>query len=85
MIIQSYKMKKSKFFTLSKRDFFRGLIVAVLTAIGSYLSAQITASVWVDEQLFKRVALTGVVALIAYLLKNLFTNSNDDFLTNEKK
>lgn len=77
-------MKRSKFLRLSKRDFFRGMIVAVLTATGTYLTVELQSGSAVDAEMFKRVGLSGLIALMAYLIKNLFTNTNDELLTTDK-
>lgn len=73
-------MVKSKFFTLSFRDFIRGSIVAVLTGIGTILAEILQTDGTVT---FKKVILSSAIALIAYLVKNLFTNSRDQVLKNE--
>lgn len=76
---------KSKFLRLHIKDFVKGAIVAVLTGFGTYLTAQIQSGATVDGELLKRVLLSGAVAFIAYLIKNLFTNNHDEFLTPDKK
>lgn len=68
-------IKKSKFFSLSLQDFIKGSIVSILTGIMTALTPEVT---------FKKVLLSAVITLLAYLIKNLFTNSNDEILKNEK-
>jgi hypothetical protein len=67
---------KSKFFTLSWHDFFKGSIVAVLTGIFTF------AAVKFDVQ--PTVATAIISSLASYLIKNLFTNNRDQLLTSDK-
>lgn len=75
---------KAKFLTLDRRDFFKGLIIAVLTAIGTFLANELQAGSTIDLALLKRIGISALIAFIAYLTKNLFTNSKDEILTPEK-
>jgi len=68
---------KSKLFTLQVKDFIKGLIIAVLTGIGTALT--------VPDPTLKSVGIASLVGLISYLTKNLFTNSKDEILTPEPK
>jgi len=68
---------KSKLFTLQVNDFINGLIIAVLTGIGTALI--------VPDPTLKSVGIASLVGLISYLTKNLFTNSKDEILTPEPK
>lgn len=75
----------SKFLSLNKADLLKGFVVAfamvLLSGIYSYLSATPpTFPTW--EQL-QTISLSGLGAGIAYLLKNLFTNSSGEILTKE--
>lgn len=75
---------RSEFLKLNLRDFFKGLIVAILTAVLTFLQ-----TIVVDPSLysFKAVIIkcgwVALAAIIAYLLKNLITNSNGEILTPE--
>lgn len=76
---------KSKFLSLDLKDLLKGAIVAVVTALLTGLYELITAGgdlTWLN---FKPVLLTSLAALISYLLKNMFTNSEGDILVAEKK
>ena len=77
-----YMNKKSKFFSLSFQDFAKGSIVAILTGLMTFLSGELQSDVTFT---FKQVLLSAVIALLAYLIKNLFTNSNDTVLKSEPK
>lgn len=71
----------SKFLTINWRDFLKGLVVAVLTAILSTLYNILSVGGAVT---FRSVLVPGVLAMIAYLLKNLVTNKDDQLLTPDK-
>ena len=75
----------SKFLNLSLNDFWKGLIVAFATALltGIYngIESGTIAFTWVW---LKPVVLSSIGAAIAYLLKNMFTNSNGEILKKEK-
>jgi len=76
---------ESNFLNLNLKDLLKGAVVAVITALLTGLYELITAGgdlAWVNLQ---PVLLTSLAALISYLLKNLFTNSDDKMLTREKK
>lgn len=74
----------SKFLKLSLKDFVKGLVVAVLTAILTFLQNELVAGSVVDLQLLKRVGVSAAIAFLAYLIKNLFTNNNDEILKPDK-
>lgn len=74
----------SNFFSLNKRDVINGLIVAFLSAALAGTIAALEAGVLPSLDALKADALFGLKAAGAYLLKNLFTNSQDQFLTGEK-
>jgi hypothetical protein len=71
---------KSKLFSINWLDFARGLVVAVVTAVLSGLYNIISAGGAITV---KSVIIPAVLALLAYLLKNLFTNSQDQILAPE--
>jgi uncharacterized membrane protein len=75
---------KAKLFSLNTKDFFKGLIVAVLTAIGTFLVNELQAGSVIDLTLLKRIGIAALIAFIAYIVKNLLTNSKDEFITPEK-
>ena len=66
---------KSKIFKLGKSDFLKGLVIAVLTGVGTALT--------VPNPTLKSVGIASLVGLISYLTKNLFTNSKDEILKPE--
>ena len=66
---------KGKFLTLNRKDFLKGLVIAVLTGVGTALT--------VPNPTLKSVGIASLVGLISYLAKNLFTNSKDEILKPE--
>jgi accessory gene regulator protein AgrB len=77
---------RSGLFKLNWLDFGKGLIVAVITAILTFLYEQVVqGGVALDLALLQQVGSVALAALLAYVLKNLFTNSQGKFLKAEPK
>jgi len=74
---------KSRFLTLNARDFIKAIIMAFISGLltGIYKLLQ-TGSI-LNWTCLKPVIISGVSAVIAYLIKNFFTNSKDEFMTKE--
>jgi hypothetical protein len=69
-------MERSKLFKLNLRDFLKGLLMAVLTSLVTFLYEVLQAGPPVfDGEFFKSMGIVAVTALLAYLSKNLFENS----------
>jgi branched-subunit amino acid transport protein len=75
---------RSKFLRLSARDFFKGLLVSVVTAVLTALLTLLQAGVEFKWKSFIPVLYAGIAALVAYLLKNLFTNNQGELFTSDK-
>jgi molybdopterin-binding protein len=75
---------KAKFLSLNARDFLKGLVVAVVAAVLTFLTNELTAGSTIDLKLLKRIGVTALIAFLSYLTKNLFTNSKGEMLTPEK-
>jgi hypothetical protein len=73
---------KSSFLSLSTKDFIKGLIVAVLTSVITIVYTSLQAGSLNFD--FKLIASTGLSSALAYILKNLVTNSNDEIMKKEK-
>jgi len=72
----------SSIFTLNKADFIKGLIIAVITAVITLLYNTVqTGSLTFD---WKAISTAAASAALAYIMKNLLTNSSDEFLKKEK-
>lgn len=78
-------MAKSKFLTLNARDFFRGLLVAIGTAIGTGVANILNTGALPDSSDMQTIGTAGAAAGVAYLTKNLFTNSDDKVAKAEAK
>lgn len=74
-------MKTSGFLSINWRDFGKGLLVAMLTAIVNFIMPLFQAGNYhIDWKVF---GTTVLAAFIAYISKNLLTNSKDEFATPE--
>jgi hypothetical protein len=76
-------MKSSKFFALNWKDFFKGLLVAVISAIITTLYELVQTGDFLNVGTLKKVGLVALSAFLAYLIKNLFTNSSNEPLKSE--
>lgn len=85
MYSQSLKSKpqymNSSLFTLNSKDFGKGLIVAVLTAVITVIYNTVQTGSLVFD--WKSISVAALSAALAYITKNLFTNSQDQLLTKE--
>lgn len=75
-------MKKSKLWKLSWSDFAKGVITSVASAVIQGLISSLSSGSAPDP---KAMALTGAIAGLGYLSKNLMTNSDDNFMTPESQ
>lgn len=75
---------KSNFLNLNLPDYVKGFILAIITALitGVY-NALNNGGIEFTWIFFKPIVFTAVGAGLAYLIKNVFTNSNDQFLKKE--
>lgn len=75
---------KSEFLKLNAKDLFKSIIMVFISALltGFYQLLQ-QSSAW-DWETFRPILMSAVAAVIAYLLKNFFTNSKDEFMSSEK-
>jgi hypothetical protein len=72
---------KSSFLSLNTQDYLRGLIVSVLSAVVTIMYQSVQAGDFVFD--FKSIAKVGFAAALGYIVKNLVTNSQDQFLKKE--
>lgn len=61
-------------FSLQVRDFLKGLLMAIGTAIAVVLQNSISAEAWVFN--WKAIGMAAVGAALTYLLKNYLTDEN---------
>ena len=75
---------KSNFLNLSTKDLIKGLIVAFLSALLTGIYNGIDAGTFdFTWAFFKPIVLISLGSMIAYLLKNFLSNSDDKFLKKE--
>jgi VIT1/CCC1 family predicted Fe2+/Mn2+ transporter len=75
---------RSLFLQLNFRDFFKGLVLAVLAAIITWAYEAVQAGTLFDPASLKAVGMVALAAILAYLVKNLFQNSQGEMFTPEK-
>lgn len=73
----------SKIFSLHISDFAKGLIVAIITALISGCMTSLNKGTLPDLADLKAIAITALAAGLAYLSKNLLSNSEGKFLKSE--
>lgn len=78
-------MKTTKFLSVSVHDLVKGFIVSVLTVIVTGLYTSLEGGVLPTPDELKKLALVGLASGIGYILKNLLTNSADQFGKPEPK
>jgi len=76
-------MNNSPFGKLNLRDLLNGLVVAFLTASLTGLITILDSGVLPNLEQLKSAGLAGLVASLAYLLKNLVTNSDGKMVAGE--
>jgi hypothetical protein len=76
-------MKTSGYLKINFHDLAKGATVATGTVMLSLLGTMMESGMNVtDEQLIMSVKM-GVLAAVSYLIKNLFTNSDDQMFKSE--
>ena len=75
----------SNYLNLNLRDLAKGAIVAALAVIAAALTTSLEAGALPTVEQWKGIGWSGLMAGVAYLLKNLFTNSDDQILKPEGK
>jgi hypothetical protein len=73
----------SNFLQLNWNDFAKGLVVAVLTVVVASIGDIVATGALPTVVQLKAIGLAALSAAIAYILKNLFTNSEGKFLAKE--
>jgi hypothetical protein len=73
-------MKTAGLFKLNLKDLGKGLLMAFLSALVTSITQAISNGGLPTLEQLKAAALIGASAAVAYLLKNLLTNNEDQFL-----
>jgi hypothetical protein len=75
----------SNFLNLNWKDILKGFILSIITALvaGVYQAIQ-TGGIQFTWLFWQPIVYSAIGAGLAYLIKNVLTNSNDQFLKVEK-
>ena len=73
----------SKFLNLNWSDFGKGLIVAVLTVVVAGIGDIVATGGFPTGTQWKVIGLAALSAALAYIIKNLLTNSQGQFMAKE--
>lgn len=71
----------SSIFTLNTNDFIKGLIMAVLSTVITVIYQTVEAGSLVFD--WKSIGTMALTTALAYIMKNLFTNSAGQFFGKE--
>ena len=74
---------RSDFLSLNKKDVIKTIILIFIQAFLTGIYQLLTAGTILTWESLKPVIMTSIAAAIGYLLKNVFTNSNGEFLRRE--
>jgi uncharacterized membrane protein YvlD (DUF360 family) len=74
---------KARFLRLNFRDFIKGLFLAIITAVLTFLTTELQQGTVLNIILIKRLGIAALIGFFSYILKNLLTNSKDEILTPE--
>jgi hypothetical protein len=74
---------KSQFLSLDSKDFLKGLILSVLSAVVTVLYTSIDSGTLTFD--FKSIGMVALSTALGYIVKNLLTNSKDQLLKKEPK
>lgn len=72
----------STFLNLNSTDFLKGLIMAVLSTVITVVYQTVEAGSLVFD--WKAIGTMALTTALAYIMKNIFTNSTGGFLKREK-
>lgn len=76
-------MKQSGFLSLNMRDVLKGLIMTVIGTVITVLIKVLEVGAFPSGSQWKAAIIAGLATGAAYLLKNVFTNSQDKFLAKD--
>lgn len=75
----------SFFLKLGKSDLIKGVVVAAIAAVGTGLLPVLQSGALPTLAQLQTAGIAGLTAGLAYLLKNLFTNSQGETFKTEPK
>jgi hypothetical protein len=73
----------SKFLNLNSTDFIKGLIMAVLSSVITVVYQTVEAGSLTFD--WKAIGTMAITSALAYIMKNLFTNSTGKLFVKESK
>lgn len=76
-------MEKSKFISLDTKDAIRGVVMAVIGSVLTALVEILQIGAFPSRAQWKIIIIGGLATGAAYILKNLFTNSQDQLFKKE--
>ena len=76
-------MKSSNFLSLNWDDFLNGAVVAIITGVLATLATLLESGSLFDKGSLIIIGTAALSAFVAYIAKNLFTNSKRQFLKTE--
>lgn len=72
-------MTRSTFLTLNWRDVTKSLLLAVFSAVITFVYNAISTGIALDGEFWKKAGMVAAATVLSYLLKNFFDNSNGEF------
>lgn len=78
-------MKSAKMMRVNLKDILKGILVAFFTVVLMGVYSIVQTGVFPNWIALKPILISGVGAALAYIIKNFFSNSDNQFLTKEKK
>lgn len=76
---------KSNFLKLNVKDIVKALILTFITALLTGIYQLLQTGTLLTWESLKPVVIAAIAAVLGYLIKNVLTNSNDEFLSTEPK
>lgn len=76
---------EAKFLRLGWKDIKKGIIMAGIGGALAVLSPAITAGTLFTVAVAEAAGYGAAAGIVTYLVKNFFTNSDDEFMTKEPK
>jgi hypothetical protein len=76
---------KSKIFSLNVKDVIKAIILTFITALLTGIYQILQTGTLLTWESLKPVVISSIAAALGYIIKNVLTNSNDEFLKSEPK
>lgn len=76
---------KSNLFNLNLQDVIKAIILTFITALLTSIYQILQTGTLLTRVSLKPVVISSIAAALGYIIKNVLTNSNDQFLKGEPK